>query len=75
MPAVSRAQRELAIEDLRRLAAGEKPRTTMSREDLEEVAHTPPTYLPERVKTPRHSLPRVDAGHTRVKTPKKAGKR
>ena len=49
MPAVSQAQHRLAVEDLRRLDAGEQPRTSMSREALEELANTPNVHeLPER---------------------------
>lgn len=52
MPAVSQAQHALAVEDLRRLDAGEATRTGMSREALEALANTPDVHeLPER--TPR----------------------
>ena len=47
--AMSQAQHRLAVEDLRRLEAGEAPRTSMSRADLEALATTPDVHLlPER---------------------------
>jgi hypothetical protein len=47
--AVSQAQHRMAVEDLRRLDAGEPTRTGMRREDLEELANTPNVHeLPER---------------------------
>lgn len=52
MPAVSQAQHALAVEDLRRLEAGEDTRTGMAREHLEELANTPDVHvLPERAAT------------------------
>ena len=49
MPAVSQAQHALAVEDLRRLDAGEATRTGLSREALEELANTPDVHaLPAR---------------------------
>ena len=49
MPAISQAQHRLAVEDLRRLEAGEAPRTSMSREALEELAATTDVHLlPDR---------------------------
>jgi hypothetical protein len=54
MPAVSQAQHALAVEDLRRLDAGEETRTGMSREHLEELANTPDVHaLPERAAKPK----------------------
>ena len=53
MPAVSQAQHRMAVEDLRRLDAGEPTRTGMRREDLEELANTPNVHeLPERAPQP-----------------------
>jgi hypothetical protein len=37
MPAISQAQHALAVEDLRRLDAGEETRTTLTREQLQEL--------------------------------------
>ena len=48
MPAVSQAQHAMAVEDLRRLDAGEPTRTGMSREALEELCNCDPGELPER---------------------------
>lgn len=50
MPSVSKAQHAMAVEDLRRLDAGEATRTGMSREQLQEYCDTPTQDLPERVK-------------------------
>ena len=49
MPVVSQAQHARAVEDLRRLDAGEATRTGMSREPLEELVNTPDVHeLPAR---------------------------
>ncbi len=54
MPAISQAQHALAVEDLRRLDAGEPTRTGMSREHLEELANTPHGHeLPARAERPK----------------------
>jgi hypothetical protein len=54
MSAVSQAQHALAVEDLRRLDAGEETRTGMSREHLEELVNTSNVHeLPARAKAPK----------------------
>lgn len=53
MPAISQAQHAMAVEDLRRLDAGEPTRTGMSREALEELCDCDPAALPERAQKPK----------------------
>jgi hypothetical protein len=54
MPVVSQAQHALIMEDLRRLDAGERPRTGMTREQLEEMVEGVNVHeLPERVERPK----------------------
>lgn len=48
MPATSQAQYRLAVEDLRRLEAGETPRTGMTQGQLQELCDCEPDALPER---------------------------
>lgn len=51
MPPRSKAQHEMMREDLRRIEAGEKPRTGMTKAQLEEyVSGADVKDLPERVK-------------------------
>ncbi len=58
MPAISQAQHRMAVEDLRRLDAGEPTRTGMSREQLEELANTPEVHkLPARAKPAKKPAP------------------
>jgi len=48
----------MAVEDLRRLDAGEPTRTGMSREQLEELANTPEVHkLPARAKPAKKPAP------------------
>ena len=48
MPAKSKAQQRLAGADLARVRAGKKPRTGMTKEQLEHLAQTPRKGLPAR---------------------------
>jgi len=52
--AISQAQHALAVDDLRRLDAGEPTRTGMTREHLQELVNTPDVHaLPARATAPK----------------------